>query len=376
MDMKKYIKIFVAFIIILLNTYTAYPAESTFKIEDSINEYIEDVLPYSIKKDYYEFSGENISIKSLKELGPKKFLKNCVSYCKNKIKVPFKVMGKVILLGAFLAVINIMTNSFGEKELNKTFNTVTLVCISGAVIAPVINCVKYAAEAIENCNIFISALAPQLGAVLMSMGRPGAAEAYNIGVLGICSLAAGAIRKIGIPLLGVYLAFSLVGTVMDNKELSDLGILVKKTDVWILSFTMFIFSGVLGLQTFIGGAGDNLAVKTVKYAISGFVPIIGSAISEAYNTALGCMKIIKSSLGIFGTVGILFCFMPSLVSVIVWYFICTISSLFMGFMGLSAQGKIFDICCQGLKITMSFLFSYIVMTIISMGMVIFISAGV
>ena len=376
MDIKKCLRILAFILVLVLTTSKAYAEESGYNYKTDMINYGETIMTENIKKDYYDIFGEEFSINNFKKLSSEKIIKSIALSFKNKIKEPFKVIEKVILISLFLGIINLLSNKFGEKEINRVFNTITILCISGTVIKPVINCVKYSSAAIKNCNTFISTLAPQLGAVLLTMGRPGAAEVYNVGVLGICNLSSAIINKIGIPLLGVFMSLSLIGLVTENKELSDLGNLFKKADVWILNLSMFVFTSVLGLNTFIGAAGDNFAGKAIKHIVTEFVPIVGSAISEAYSTAAGCMKIIKSSIGTMGAVGIIFCFLPSLISAICWYFTCSISSLFLGLMGLSSQGKIFEICAMGIKITLSFLSAYIVMTIIAVGMVIFISTGV
>ena len=53
---------------------------------------------------------------------------------------------------------------------------------------------------------------------------------------------------------------------------------------------------------------------------AGFVPVVGSSLSEAFSVTVGSMNVIKSGVGIFGIVIILILFLPSLIKLLIWIF--------------------------------------------------------
>lgn len=54
---------------------------------------------------------------------------------------------------------------------------------------------------------------------------------------------------------------------------------------------MTVFTGLLSIQSIVGTSADTLGVKAAKFVVSNFVPIVGSAVADAYTTmrsGLGC----------------------------------------------------------------------------------------
>ncbi len=371
----KYIKIIIVTIMIVLSTVTAFAYEDFENGAEEIGEEIIRNIPREMQKNYYEFSGKSPNFSDILKMKPSEVVNLSLKYAADTLRKPSKVMAETIVAAILIGAVKTLMNSFGEKQAETIFRTTAILCVSGFLLSPVINCIKIGVKAAQDCNVFISSLIPSISAVMISSGMPTTAGAYNMGVLAVCNITSGLLQKIALPFLGIYISLGFAGSVSQRSEITDMGNAIKNFMVWLLGFIMFLFTGFLSLQSIIGTATDNLAVKTAKFAISGFVPIIGSAVSDAFSTAGICLKIIKSSLGVFGVGMVLISLLPSVIKAAVWYITCKISMFIFSVLGIKEIGSILNICSEAMKITLSFLSAYAVMVVISLGIAIFIGAG-
>ena len=58
----------------------------------------------------------------------------------------------------------------------------------------------------------------------------------------------------------------------------------------------------------------------MRFTLNSFIPIVGSALSDAYKTVQGSVNLLKSGLGIFVIVSIAFVFLPIILNSLLWIF--------------------------------------------------------
>ena len=66
---------------------------------------------------------------------------------------------------------------------------------------------------------------------------------------------------------------------------------------------------------------DGVTIRTAKFAVDNFIPIIGKFLSDAVETVIGCSSILKNGIGIIGLIALfLICIAPA-VKIVVLIFI-------------------------------------------------------
>ena len=121
----------------------------------------------------------------------------------------------------------------------------------------------------------------------------------------------------------------------------------------------------MSLKCTLGGAVDGFAVKTVKYMVSGFVPIIGGAISDAYSTVKGSFDVMRCTAGTAGTIGIVMLMLPPILELMAYRGMLWIAKAASGMFSVTALDKLFKNLDAGLSICVSMLVSFSVLFIIS-----------
>ena len=74
---------------------------------------------------------------------------------------------------------------------------------------------------------------------------------------------------------------------------------------------MTFFIGILGLSGFATSAVDGLGVKTLKFAVGNFIPVVGGMLTDSIGTVMTSTVILKNAIGTTGVITvILMCAMP------------------------------------------------------------------
>ena len=118
----------------------------------------------------------------------------------------------------------------------------------------------------------------------------------------ICSGAGSLIKNIITPLVLLRAVCTLLCSVTGNDALEEFAGLFSKVHKTLLSFSMSLFAGILGISSFAAASFDNLAARGVKFAISASVPVVGGSISEAMSSVAGSAMLLKNAVGLGGVI--------------------------------------------------------------------------
>jgi stage III sporulation protein AE len=80
-----------------------------------------------------------------------------------------------------------------------------------------------------------------------------------------------------------------------------------------LTVALLLYTGYLTIAGGVAAAADAATIKAAQMAISGMVPLVGGILSSASETVVSGATLLRSSIGIFGVLGVLgFCAVPFL----------------------------------------------------------------
>lgn len=327
--MKKFIFLMVFFITILLSSFTVYAD-------------IEDATEYTTEGIYnsqYEQSGADALLREL-TLEVKKQLKdigvtspswqelNSMSFfdifgsIMNTIQqqsvTPLNCVVKIMGVVMLVALINSVKSSLGSSSLTAVLNSVATLTVSIILIQPVCQTIEYSTTIIKLSADFMLIFIPVMAGIMLTMGQSlQAAGSYTM-VMGAGTAVSQISNNILVPLLNTFLGISVVSGISQRVNLSGFCELINKVLKWVLTFTMSVFTAILTMQSIISSSADSAGVKATRFAISSFVPLVGGALSEAYQTVRGCMGMLKSGVGVFAILATGTIYLPAIISCLLW----------------------------------------------------------
>lgn len=292
--MKKLIFVLSFFLLI----YTPYIVEA-----DDIYNIIEEIRSpeeFDAQKTAKDALAGKISFEFLDIL--EKCAEIFISGIKENIPLIIKMTVMAVMSGVIL-------NITGEK------NEIGIFAFCAAVGIVAVNIFMYtislATETIDTLFMFISSMMAPMATAITASGITvgGAAAATFVAMqifIHIC-------KSVLIPLICVICAFSVCDKTGQTPYLEGITSLLEQVLKWGSGFMITVYGVVVGLQAQAAVNLDNLAGKSLKYAIGSFVPVVGSALSDSLDTVVTGAKTVAGALGITGIIGVGYiCMVPLL----------------------------------------------------------------
>ena len=188
---------------------------------------------------------------------------------------------------------------------------VLTICVIGVTILRTLT--KDSGGAIKQLCDYANTLLPAIAMTTASTGCVTSAAALYTGTVFFVSLLENLILRLLQPLVFVYLGLACASAATDEAALQR----IKELVGWLISAglktVLFVFTAYLTITGAISGSADSTTVKAAKMTLSGVVPVVGSMISDASETLLVSVSLLRNSIGIFGVLAVLgICILPFL----------------------------------------------------------------
>lgn len=217
----------------------------------------------------------------------------------------------IILLGSMTSYV--MNTCSGE--------TVKQIC---ALMLSLVTAVTVARITVSSINIAIgfiagicsvmTAMLPVMEAVMITGGSVTQASVSGASLMICITLMQNVTAYVIVPLTSALFALSATSGVFTGVNVSSLVSGVRRVLITVLGFFFMIFSFVLGIQTSLARSADSLGMKTVRFALGSYVPVVGGAVSEALSTVAGGLSLIRKTAGAVGIIIILLIVLPALIN--------------------------------------------------------------
>lgn len=332
--------------------------------EYGINE-ISEALPYDTESFLEDNGISPDDPDSITKLTPK----TVISYMWEKLKysaaAPIRLFGivlSVIILGAASGA---AADSLGNKGSIGLYRTVTVMIAIILTVPSIENCIKNSAQTLKSGSEFMLCYVPVFAGISAAAGNAASSLSYNAIVLLIAEISVSIVSDMLMPVISVCMAMNIIDSVNPTFSLSSVTGLMKKITSLFLGFGMTIFTGLLSIQSIVGASADTLGVKAAKFVVSNFVPVVGSAVADAYSTMRSGLGLLRGAAGAFGIIALCVTLLPPVLETLCLYLAMTAGEAAAEMFGVKELGTFFKGAASVLSLTAALLACFGVMFVIS-----------
>ncbi|MBE6954321.1 MAG: hypothetical protein E7449_00230 [Ruminococcaceae bacterium] len=265
---------------------------------DAVNaEEILDALPKEAKERYDGF--DHLMQVDLQE-GIREILNRSLSGAGTGLRAALHSAGKLLAVALLCAIVRIVQEKSSGAVRIAGVLAVTLICA-----ADLNTLVGLGRTTMEETAVFSAALLPVLSAATSASGAPASAAALYASTVFLTQLLNRLLLNVFLPLCHVCLACSCAELCLSDTLLKRMRKLLQNLLANGLKALLVCYSAYLALTGVVSGSADSATVKAAKLALSSVVPVVGSVIADASETVLVSASILRSSVGVFGLLGVL-----------------------------------------------------------------------
>ncbi len=297
------------FMIILCFNVQAAPSQHNEIKEE--NEQIEKLYDYiSNMKNQYEILKDinakdyvkNFMEKGESQISVNKAAKAITTYVFKEIAASLKLIALLIMVAIICALLNNLQKAFSNETLSDIAYFACYALIIIILARSFYLGVNIARDTINKMTDFMMALIPILVMLIASIGGIVEATMLDPIIIGTINISANIFSKFIIPLICMTFVLQFVDNLSEDYKINKLTKLLNQVALWTQGIVMTVFVGVVTIRGITSKAMDQVTVKTAKYAVDNFVPVVGKCLSDAISTVAGYSLLLKNSISSLGLI--------------------------------------------------------------------------
>lgn len=203
---------------------------------------------------------------------------------------------------AIAILCNLIGNFKGKnsKSLSEVVHFVCYATIIVMVCSQITNFISLSANTIGSMKEQMEITFPIILTLMATIGNTASVGIYQptLAILsgGIISI----FNYFILPLFVISFLLSIVGNISKNIKLTKFSSLLNDIFKWTIGGVFTIFTGVLAVKGISAGSFDGVSIRTAKFAMKTYIPIVGGYLSEGFNLLMASSVLIKNSIGVAG----------------------------------------------------------------------------
>lgn len=353
--------VFIPFILLFsaapMNVSAEYEAEQS-EIADEVDDILSD---YDLDWSIGDISGMTFG----------ELWNRIIDSVSDRLSAPVRLLGTLLAVIVFSAAVKGLGEGFFMKRNNAgLYNMVCVLTAVTAITPPLFVVYENALNAVERTGGFMLVFVPIFAGITIACGGTLSGGVYSMMILGASELFTALTNRYLMPILGASAVLAVSGSVFPNVSVDGIVKLIKKIITWAMTVSMTLFTGFTAMKCTLAAKTDGVAVKTAKYIISGFVPIVGGAVSDAYTTVKGSFDVMRSTVGTAGNIAIILFILPPVIEVLIFRGVMWIGTSAAELLSAEPLVRLMKAIDGSLAIVQSILICYSIMLIICTGILI------
>lgn len=281
---------------------------------------------------------------AVKDLNLKTYIKGLISgkenildlFDKNKIKnsvfselkSSIKVAISILVLALLSSIIKSLENSFSSSSISTVTNYIVFITVVTLSLVSFKDILALCYTTIENVVGLVNVIIPIMISLLVLVGFPITSTALNPVFIGGIAAINIIFKKFLFVAISLAFAILVINNVTNNIRLKKMSSFVKQINIVTLGAVFTFYLGIVSIQGLYVTSFDKFTVKTAKFAVGNFIPVVGGFVSDSFDILLSSSQLIKNVFGVVGLVilaGI--CLIPviKILLVILVYKVCAIA---------------------------------------------------
>ncbi len=313
-------------------------------------------------KVYSIISGENA-------VNYSSFFASIISIFIELIAKYLPLLSLIVAIGVISNLLNGFKSKFNEKSSSNIIHLVCFMSVVILVIGMVTNLANICSKAINSMTSQMEILFPILLTLMTALGASASAGVYQPVVAIITTYVADFFKMIILPLFTFSFVINIISNISDSVKLDKFNSFISSLFKWLVGLIFTLFFAIFTIQGISAGSFDSLSIRTTKYTIKSYVPVMGGYLSDGMDLILSSTLLIKNSIGLVGVLMIISTIISPLLEIVVFSLLMKLVSAILQPMGDSKTSNFLMSISKSITMLSSCIIAIGFMYLISIGLV-------
>ncbi|MBR1987856.1 MAG: stage III sporulation protein AE [Clostridia bacterium] len=236
------------------------------------------------------------------------------------------IVSLIIVIAIVSNLLNGIKSKFNEKS---TGNLIHLVCFLTVVILVVGMVTKLATSTGKSISSMVkqsNILFPILITLMTATGGGVTAGTFQPIVAILSTYISDIFSYFIMPLFMLSFVFDIISNFSDSIKLDKFSSFISSFFKWSVGIVFTLFFAIMTLQGISAGSFDNVSIRTTKYTIKSYVPIMGGYLSDGMDLILASTVLIKNSIGLVGVLLIINTILSPILEIVIFSLVMKLMS--------------------------------------------------
>lgn len=227
----------------------------------------------------------------------------------------------IVAIIAIAIAFNIISSIKGKFASDSVENIVYFACVSLIIIiliVQVFGLITATKTIVQNIQKQMNIFFPVILTLMTAIGAGSSVAVYQPAVAVLSSGIAQLITSFILPCFIISIVFTVVGNLTEGVKLKKMSGFFSGASKWLLGTAFFLFIAFLSVQGITASVYDGISVRTAKFAISKYIPIIGGYLSEGLNLIMAGSVLVKNAVGMTAVVLLFISVVPIVFQIIIF----------------------------------------------------------
>lgn len=281
-------------------------------------ELINDLDPVSYIKNYISTGKGNLSFSKICDAA--------FSLLFKEVKTVLSMCIIIVVIGIICSLIKNLQSAFSSESISEIAFYACYALMIIVLTRTFIISLDLAKDIITQISGFMSKLLPILVVMLGVAGGFTESATMDPIVLGTTIIIPKIYLNIILPLILITFVLQFTNNISTEPKISNLCSLVKSSVLWIQGLILTVYIGLLTVRGITASTIDAVTLKTAKFTIDNFIPIVGKTFSDAIASVAGYSLIIKNAIGSVGLLVLILIILYPIINIFLSSIILKISS--------------------------------------------------
>ena len=211
----------------------------------------------------------------------------------------FPVFAVILAASLLCGILNSAKSGFLHSTMSDIIGFVAYLAVGAAVLACLISVLSSVFFCVEALKTQMELVYPVLLTLMAAGGGTVSAAVFRPAVVFLSDGILNLFSTVVMPVSVAVVVLSFVGNLSAEVRTEKLGELFKNILRWLIGLSFGLFGLFLTVQGISSGGFDGITLRTVKYLVSGSVPVVGGFLSGSVDLVLAGSALIKNALGSF-----------------------------------------------------------------------------
>ncbi|HEY8395009.1 MAG TPA: stage III sporulation protein AE [Thermaerobacter sp.] len=211
---------------------------------------------------------------------------------------------RLLVLAVLLAVLQSIENAFGNEAVARAAYAVVFLVLISLALVSFRDALALARNTIQNLVDFLLASLPVLLPLMAATGAVATAGLFHPLVIAVAQSVSVVVSQWVLPLIFLAAVTELVGHFPLGMSLSGLARLLRQAAVVVLGLAMTVFLAVVAIQGAAGTVADGIALRTAKYLVGAFVPVVGGMLADSVELVVTSSMLLRNAVNLLGLLAV------------------------------------------------------------------------